>query len=119
MAGKLYLNDFQLSRAYAEGSKGVPATNPHPAGSPANLAYTEGAKKACATYAGVAECSAGTIMPLVNPPSPAPPPAFPSGVPTEDWVKADIVDWLIAHGATEPRTTLQSMLKADLLALAP
>ena len=46
-------------------------------------------------------------------------PAPPVEGPTADWVKADIVEWLLAHGCTETRTTLNGMLKADLLALVP
>jgi len=57
--GSIYLRNLRLARAYAEGSKGAPATNPHPANTPANAAYTDGALKVCATYAGVAECSVG------------------------------------------------------------
>ena len=127
MPGKLYYNDLVLSKAYSEGFRRVPATNPHPAGSPAALAYTEGAKKVCATFAGPAECGrrpagafaavplagdGGTVIPT---PAPAPIPAPPADLPTEDWVKADIVQWLLDHGATESQAHLNGLLKADLL----
>ena len=118
MPGKLYYNDLVLSKAYSEGFRGVPATNPHPAGSPAALAYTEGAKKVCATFAGPAECTGApaNIMPVAGGggtviPAPAPSP----DLPTEEWVKADIVQWLLDHGATESQSSLNSLLKADLL----
>ena len=126
MAGKLYKNSVRLSRAYAEGSRGVPATNPHPAGSPANLAFAEGAKHVCATYGGVAECAHMSIMPVVLGTGassggavtiPAPAPA-PEPRPTDEWVKADIVVWLLERGCTEPEATLKGMLKADLLTMA-
>ena len=97
---------------------GAPAANPHPVGSPAALAYTEGAKRVCATFAGVAECSAGSIMPVSGGggtviPAPAPPPDLPSA----EWVKADIVSWLLAHGVHTTEVALRSLTKAELLSM--
>lgn len=56
MTAKLYLNRDRLSRAYAEGFGGMPASNPHKSGTPENAAYAEGAKENCDTYAGAAQC---------------------------------------------------------------
>ena len=75
MPGKLYLNDVRLSRAFSEGLAGNPATNPHPAGSPAAVAYAAGA--------------AATKSPLTT---------FPSS----DWLKADIQAWLTDAGIDYP-----------------
>ena len=57
MPGKLYENDIRLTRAYTEGYEGNPAINPHPVGSPAAAAYTDGALQSCSTYAGPAGCT--------------------------------------------------------------
>lgn len=68
MAGSLYLNDFRLSKAYAEGRGGNPSSNPHPAGSPAALAYTAGAADTgCTGFKGPAECSSGSVAPSSHP----------------------------------------------------
>ena len=70
MAGKLYLNDIRLSKAYAEGfaNAGGAGQNPHPAGSPAHAAWAEGDTQgqagSCAEYAGSAECTGVLAAPL-------------------------------------------------------
>lgn len=61
MPGKLFGRNIRLDRAFDEGYRGVPAANPHPANSPANLAYAAGALEA--------------FMAAAEPPAPAPPPA--------------------------------------------
>jgi hypothetical protein len=106
MPGKLYKNDVRLSKAFAEGSMGVPAANPHPAGSPAAAAYDAGAAQTlagnCQTYAGVAECS-GSAEPVVR-----------VTMPDDTWLKADIQAWLTDAGIEYP----SDATKAELLALA-
>ena len=102
----MYQRNLRLSKAFAEGSMGVPAANPHPTGSPAAAAYDAGAAQTlagnCQTYAGVAECS-GSAEPAVR-----------AAMPDDTWLKADIQAWLTDAGISYP----SDATKAELLALA-
>ena len=70
MPGSIYQKNLRLARAYSEGLEGDPATNPHPAGSPAAAAYTAGALQNCSTYAGPAGCTGVVVGRAI--PAPAP-----------------------------------------------
>ena len=109
MPGSIYQRNLRLARAYSEGFAGTPAVNPHPAGSPAAAAYTAGALQNCSTYAGPAGCTgtavlgrSGTVEVRQAP------------VPTSDWTKAQLKEWLDGQSLDYP----SDATKAELQTLA-
>lgn len=118
MPGSMYMRSLRLSRAYSEGFAGVPAANPHPAGSPAAAAYDAGALQNCATYAGVAGCSGVAVLaqPIGQPiPQAGSQPIPQEAKPTSANTKAEITDYLLRAGWHQQE--LDGKTKAELLEL--
>ena len=111
MSGKLYLNDIQLSNAYAEGSRGVPAANPHPVDSPAYDAYAAGAELDCAVFAGTAECGTDNTLLITGVIEGAPGSFVPSGAP--DPADLTALNVLGAIGETDAWTAGNYVVLAD------
>ena len=109
MPGSIYQRNLRLARAYSEGFAGTPATNPHPAGSPAAAAYTAGALQNCSTYAGPAECTGNAVLGRS-----AAVEALQAPVPTTDWTKAQLKEWLDGQSLDYP----SDATKAELQTLA-
>ena len=110
MPGSIYQRNLRLARAYSEGSAaGTPAGNPHPAGSPAAAAYTAGALQNCSTYAGPAGCTGTAVLGRS-----AAVEALQAPVPTSDWTKAQLKEWLDGQSLDYP----SDATKAELQTLA-
>ena len=109
MPGSIYQRNLRLARAYSEGFAGAPAVNPHPAGSPAAAAYTAGALQDCSTYAGPAECTGNAVLGRS-----AAVEVRQAPVPTSDWTKTQLKEWLDGLSIDYP----SDATKAELQALA-
>jgi len=109
MPGSIYQRNLRLARAYSEGFAGTPAVNPHPAGSPAAAAYTAGALQNCSTYAGPAGCTGTAVLGRS-----AAVETLQEPVPTSDWTKTQLKEWLDGQFIYYP----SDATKAELWALA-